>query len=129
MQSKACKISESEQSNRVAECRAALGRAVHVVVDRPLGSVHPNHSDIVYGVNYGFVPDIVGGDGEAQDAYILGVDAPVAEFYGVVVAVIHRLNDIEDKWVVAPRGCELSDEEIVEKTRFQERFFETELIG
>lgn len=106
----------------------AIGRAVHVVVDRPLGSVHPNHSDIVYGVNYGFVPGVLGGDGEAQDAYILGVDAPVAEFDGVVVAVIHRLNDIEDKWVVAPRGLELSDEEIVEKTRFQERFFEIELI-
>ena len=49
-------------------------RRVHVVIDRPLGSVHPQYKDTVYEVNYGYVPDILGGDGEAQDAYILGVE-------------------------------------------------------
>ncbi len=108
--------------------RTALRRIVHVIVDRPIGSVHPEHSDIVYGVNYGFVPDAIGGDGEAQDAYVLGIDKPIEEADGIVIAVIHRFDDAEDKWVVAPSGCEFSDEEIIEKTEFREKFFKTELI-
>ena len=70
----------------------------------------------------------MGGDGEPQDAYVLGVDEPVSEFDGVVVAIIHRLDDEEDKWVVAPQGVSLTDGEILEKTDFQERYFKTELI-
>lgn len=109
--------------------RTALRRIVHVVVDRPLGSIHPEHPDVIYGVNYGFVPDVIGGgDGEAQDAYILGVDEPMSEFDGVVIAIIHRRDDEEDKWVVAPRGVEITDDEIVAKTDFQERLFDTEIV-
>ena len=109
--------------------KTALRKLVHVVVDRPLGSTHPEHDDIVYGVNYGFVPTAMGGDGEAQDAYILGVDEPISEFDGVVVAIIHRLDDEEDKWVVAPQGVSLTDDEIREKTEFQEKYFQTEIIS
>ncbi len=108
--------------------KTSLRKIVHVVVDRPLGSTHPEHDDIVYGVNYGFVPTAMGGDGEPQDAYILGVDEPISEFDGVVVAIIHRLDDEEDKWVVAPQGVLLTDGEILEKTEFQEKYFQTELI-
>ena len=99
-----------KQVDGVRPDRTALRRLVHVVVDRPLGSTHPEHADIVYGVNYGFVPTEMGGDGEAQDAYILGVDEPLSEFDGVVVAIINRLNDEEDKWVVAPRGGQHADD-------------------
>lgn len=70
----------------------------------------------------------MGGDGEAQDAYIIGVDEPLREFDGIVIAIIHRLNDAEDKWVVAPRNYKASDDEIIDKTKFQEQYFETELI-
>ena len=112
----------------VPPAKRALRRIVHVVVDRPVGSVHPEHPDVVYTVNYGFVPTDMGGDGEPQDAYILGVDEPVAEFDGTVIAVIHRIDDEEDKWVVAPHGCEFSDAEILEKTEFMEKFFKIELI-
>lgn len=108
--------------------RSALRRLVHAVIDRPLGSVHPNHPDIVYGVNYGYVKDVMGGDGEEQDVYVLGVDEPISEFDGDVVAIIHRLDDVEDKWVVAPCGSDITDEEIIAKTEFQERFFKTEII-
>lgn len=104
-----------------------LGKIVKVVVDRPLGSVHPNHKDIVYTVNYGYVPKIMAGDGEEQDAYILGVDVPLSEFTGKVVAVIHRKNDIEDKWVVAPENLVISKEEILEAVHFQEQYFDIEI--
>lgn len=108
--------------------KTVLRKLVHVVVDRPLGSVHPEHTDIVYGVNFGFVPTAISGDGEAQDAYIIGVDEPISEFDGVVVAIIHRLDDDEDEWVVAPQGVSLTDEEIYNKTEFQEKYFQTELV-
>ena len=57
-----------------------LGKIVEVVVDRPLGSTHPKHKNIVYPINYGYIEGLMGGDGEEQDAYILGVDDPVNRF-------------------------------------------------
>ena len=45
-----------------------LGQLVHVVVDRPVGY---RHGTILYPINYGYLPGIMGGDGEEQDAYIL----------------------------------------------------------
>ena len=59
-----------------------IGRIVKVIVDRPLGTIHPKHKDIFYAVKYGYVPGIIAADGEEQDAYILGMDEPVEEFSG-----------------------------------------------
>ena len=105
-----------------------IGNIVKVIVDRPLGSAHPNHNDLIYSVNYGYIPDFFAPDGEEQDAYILGVNEPVTEFVGKVIAVIHRLNDIEDKLVVAPEGKSFTREEIANSVVFQEKFFDTEII-
>ena len=105
-----------------------IGRVVTVVVDRPLGTCHPNHKDIFYSVNYGYIPGIPAPDGEEQDAYILGVYEPVTEFTGKVIAIIHRLDDVEDKWVVAPEGMLFSREEIRAQVAFQERYFQTEIL-
>lgn len=104
-----------------------IGDVVKVIVDRPLGSFHPKHEDIYYPVNYGYVPGCVAGDGEEQDAYILGVGEPVEEFVGKVIAIIHRLDDVEDKWVVAPEDAAFTADEIMEQVAFQERFFQTEI--
>ena len=102
-----------------------LGKTVTVTVDRPLGSYHPEHSDIYYTVNYGYVNGIIAADGEYQDAYILGINEPVTEFTGKVIAIIHRLDDTEDKCVVAPPDCNFTENEIYEQVKFQERFFNT----
>ena len=67
---------------------------VKVVVDRPLGSYHPEHKDLCYPINYGYIEGIIASDGEEQDAYIVGVDKPVQEIVGRVIAIIHRNNDI-----------------------------------
>ena len=80
-----------------------------------------------YPINYGYVEGIIAADGEEQDAYILGVDVPVKEFVGEIIAVIHRRNDVEEKWVVAPEGTAFSEEEIMEQVRFQEQYFESEI--
>lgn len=104
-----------------------IGTNVKVVVDRPLGSCHPKHKDIVYAVNYGYIPGIIASDGEEQDAYILGVTEPVKEFEGKVIAIIHRFDDVEEKWVVAPEDMTFTKEEIVDQVAFQEQYFRTEI--
>ena len=105
-----------------------LGKIVTVTVDRPMGSYHPKHKDIYYPINYGYIEGIIAPDGEEQDTYILGVDKPVEKFTGKVIAIIHRLDDIEDKWVVCPENMTFSKEEIAEKVMFQEQFFNTDII-
>ena len=104
-----------------------LGKIVRVIVDRPLGSRHPKHKDIYYSVNYGYVEGVIAADGEEQDAYILGVNEPIKEFYGKVIAIIHRFDDVEEKWVVAQEGGYFSKDEILHQVDFQERFFKTEI--
>lgn len=114
---------EHEQADAV--CHSPIGRTVTVTIDRPMHSRHPDDSDIVYPINYGFVEGVPAGDGEWQDAYVLGVDATAQSFTGVVIAVIHRRDDVEDKWVVAPSGTASTVDEIAERTRFQERYFDS----
>ena len=97
-----------------------LGKIVKVTVDRPLGSRHPKYRDIIYPINYGFVSNVIAPDGEEQDAYILGINEPIEQFTGKVIAIIHRINDIEDKWVVAPDNMSFTREEIWEQVKFQE---------
>ena len=105
-----------------------IGKIVTVTVDRPLGSLHPRHPDICYPVNYGYIQGIPAPDGEDQDAYILGVDRPVEAFIGQIIAIIHRKNDVEDKWVVAPEGVRFTKEQILAATHFQEQYFDISLI-
>ena len=105
-----------------------IGNIVTVTVDRPLGSYHPVHKSLCYPVNYGYVKGILAPDDEEQDAYILGVDVPVEVYTGKIVAVIHRKDDIEDKWVVCPMDRTFTREKIMEQVKFQEQYFETEII-
>ena len=104
-----------------------IGNKVKVIIDRPLGTYHPKHKDIFYSVNYGYIKGVIAPDGEEQDAYVLGVDKPLKEFVGVVVAVIHRLNDVEDKWIIAPEGVEFTKEEIMRAVEFQEKYLKRRL--
>ena len=103
-----------------------LGKHVHVVVDRPIGY---QHGDIIYPVNYGYIPGLPAGDGEDQDAYILGIYEPVDFFDGQVVAIIRRRNDCEDKFVVAPVGTAYHQGQIAEAVHFQEQFFDTHIVS
>ncbi len=104
-----------------------LGKFLTVKVDRPLGSKHPKY-DFIYPVNYGYIPNTISGDGEELDAYILGVNTPVNTFYGKCIAIIHRLNDNDDKLVIVPENKLFSDSEIEILTDFQEQYFEHVII-
>jgi inorganic pyrophosphatase len=106
------------------DARTFLGATVSVSIDRPLGSRHPEQG-FVYPVNYGFVPNVPAPDGEDLDAYVLGVFEPVEAFTGECIAVVHRLDDDDDKLVVVPVGKSYTDEQIAALVEFQERFFES----
>ena len=98
-----------------------LGKTVHIEVDRPIGYVH---GDILYPVNYGYIPNLLAGDGEEQDVYILGVDEPLSSFDGKIVGVIRRHNDQEDKLIAAPAGMVFHQGEIAQAVHFQEQYFD-----
>ena len=104
-----------------------IGKVVKVTVDRPMGSYHPKHKDMYYPINYGYIEGIMAPDGEEQDAYILGVNELVKEFTGKVIAIIHRFDDVEEKWVVAPEDVSFSKEEIEEMVHFQEQYFQSKI--
>ena len=105
-----------------------LGKTVIVRIDRPIGNTHPRHPELTYPIHYGFIPGMIGGDGKPQDAYLMGVNTPVSEYAGKVIGIVRRLNDREDKLVVAPDGICYHQAEIEEAVHFQERYFRTRTI-
>ncbi len=114
-----------------------IGRVVKGRIDRPMGSFHPRHPNLYYPVNYGYVTGIIGGDGSEQDIYLLGEKAPVSEYTGVVIAVYHRYDDNETKWIVVPsdengkirEDVKIPDnDEIYAEIAFQEQFFSGVLV-
>lgn len=106
-----------------------LGKTVTVTVDRPIGSAHPDCPEMIYPVNYGYIEGITAPDGEEQDAYILGIDTPEKQYTGVVIGVIIREDDIEDKWVVVPEnlvGTEICWEcNVMHAVEFQEKYYKS----
>ncbi len=115
-------------SDSLKDCSDNIGKIVTVTVDRPLGSYHPEHKDMYYPLNYGYIEGIIAPDGEEQDAYILGVDKAVEKFTGKIIAVIHRFDDIEEKWAVRPENLCFNIEEIAEQVKFQEQYYDSEII-
>lgn len=115
-----------DSMEQTTQVKFYLGKTVAVVVDRPQGTPHPRFG-WAYPINYGFVPNTISGDGEELDAYILNVHEPLTRFEGVCCAVIHRVDDDDDKLIVIPHGQTISDEEIRQQTYFQERFFHSEI--
>lgn len=105
-----------------------IGKTVTVIVDRKMGSVHPEWETMVYPVNYGYVEGILAGDGEEQDVYIIGEDRPLNCFTGRVIAVVIRKNDAENKWIAAAEGKRFSREFIKEAVWFQEQYFDCQFI-
>lgn len=92
-----------------------------------MGSTHPKHG-FIYPVNYGYIEGTISGDGEELDAYVLGEHQPLDSFTGRVVAIIHRLNDDDDKLIVMEENKNYSDEQIAALTEFQEKWFKIEII-
>lgn len=45
-----------------------------------------------------------------------------------IIAIVHRNDDVEEKWVVAPEGMTFTKEEIREQIHFQEQYFDSEIV-
>lgn len=106
--------------------RSYLGKTVEILMDRPLGYVHEKEKyTLTYPINYGFIPGVIGGDGEELDVYLLGVDEPVSKYTAKIIGIVHRENDTEDKLIAAPEGMNFTKEEIAEQLEFQEKYYES----
>ena len=108
--------------------KSYLGKIVTIKIDHPIGYVHHKKNyTLIYPINYGFIPGVLGGDGEELDVYLLGVDIPLSEFTGKIIGIVHRHNDVEDKLVMAPEGMSFTAEEIADAVRFQEQCYDSEI--
>ena len=109
------------------ESKDYLGKLVNIKIDRKLGTKHPKY-EYIYPVNYGYVPNTISGDLEELDCYLLGVLEPVEEYKGKCIAVIHRLDDNDDKLIIVPVNKNFSNEEINNLVNFQEQYFKHIII-
>lgn len=113
---------------RKALAKSYLGKTVRIEIDRPIGYVHKKENySLTYPINYGYIPGVLGGDGEELDVYLLGVDNPVNEYTGKIIGIVHRENDVEDKLAMAPDGMNFAQNEIAEQVHFQEQYYKTEI--
>ena len=113
---------------RKALVKSYLGKTVDIKIDRPIGYVHKKENySLTYPINYGYLPGVIGGDGEELDVYLLGVDKPVTEYRVKIIGIAHRENDIEDKLIAAPVGLNFTKEEIEQAINFQEQYYETHI--
>ena len=112
---------------RTALVKFYLGKTVTIEIDRPIGTPHPKHPEIIYPINYGYIPNVFGGDGEELDVYILGIDERIEEgdrTVAKIIGIVYRKNDVEDKLVAAPEGMEYTTEQIEEIIHFQEQYYD-----
>lgn len=95
-----------------------LNKQYQVLVDRPVG--YQDSFGTIYPINYGYISGLIAGDGEEQDAYIISdsVNGPLSTFEGKLAAIIHRRDDLEDKFVITSQDEMLTIEDIQEATLF-----------
>lgn len=113
-------------AERKALVQPYLGKTVTIQIDRPIGYVHKKADRILtYPINYGYIPGVLGGDGEELDVFLLGVDEPVSTYKGRIIGIVYRADDVEDKLVMAPDGVSFTAEEIARAVYFQEKYYKT----
>ena len=108
------------------DLRPYLGKTVDIEIDRPIGYVHhKGEKTLVYPINYGYIPGVMGGDGEELDVFLLGVSEPVATYTGRIVGIVFRADDVEDKLIMLPEGVTMTATEMAEAIHFQEKYYDS----
>ncbi len=107
--------------------REYIGKTVTVTVDRPYGSFHPHHPDVIYPLNYGYVDELISADGEFQDAYVYGPKEPVESFRGVVSGIIYH-KDGPSRFIVTRAGEMIDRRAIMETVAFEEQYYDTRFV-
>ena len=111
---------------RHAQVEGYLGKTVSIEIDRPIGYEH--HKDgktLLYPINYGYIPGVLGGDDEELDVFLIGVDQSVTTYTGRIIGIVYRADDVEDKLVMAPQGMHFTAREIAHAVYFQEKYYQT----
>ena len=112
------------------DLRPYLGQTVTIEIDRPVGYVHhKGEKTLHYPINYGFIPGVLGGDGEELDVFLLGVDEPVQTYTGRVIGIVYRADDVEDKLIMAPEGMHFTVAEMTAAVNFQEKYYDSRVEG
>lgn len=113
---------------RKATAWSFLGKTVKIEIDRPLGYLHKKENyQLLYPLNYGYIPGVLGGDGEELDVYLVGVNESVKEFEGKIIAIVHRNDDVEDKLIMAPLGVDVTLEQAEQAVHFQEQYYDSHI--
>ena len=114
----------SSQAFPRPDLRPYLGQTVTIEIDRPIGYIHrKGEKTLIYPINYGFIPGVLGGDGEGLDVYLLGVEGAVETFTGRIIGIVYRADDVEDKLIMAPVGTDFTVEEMTAAVAFQEKYY------
>jgi inorganic pyrophosphatase len=85
-----------------------LVRTSEVVLDRPRGSHHPRHPDLVYPLDYGYLKNTRSGDGDGTDVWV--GNSVEQEITGIVCSVDLAQRDTEIKILL---GCTPDDIDII----------------
>lgn len=80
-----------------------LGKFVKVRVTSPMHSFN-NRFGFKYKLNYGIIDGMKSRKNSIQCAYIMGINHPVRNFDGRVIAIVKRHNGKGVVWVVAPKS-------------------------
>ncbi len=65
-----------------------------LIIDRPARTPHPDYPSIIYPIDYGYIPDTTGPDGEPVDVFVGTGDAGLV---GGLLTTDHRQHDREMK--------------------------------
>lgn len=57
--------------------------------------------------------------------YLIGVNEPVESFTGRIIGIAHRVDDVEDKLIMAPLDMNFTREEVEHAVYFQEQYYDT----
>ncbi len=96
-----------------------LGKFVKVRVTSPMHSFN-NRFGFKYKLNYGIIDSYKSNKKSVQGAYIMGINHPVRNFDGRVIAVIRRQSCRGMAWVVAPKSTRFIVNDIKQAIDFAE---------
>lgn len=85
-----------------------LLQSTELVIDRPRGSSHPRYPSLVYPLDYGYLKETSGGDGNELD--IWRGTCTEAKVDAIVCTVDHLKKDVEVKLLV---GCTEQEKRII----------------
>ena len=96
-----------------------LGKFVKVRVTAPMYSFNKRFG-FRYLLNYGIVENVKTAKNSVQTAYIMGINHPVRNFDGRVIAIVRRNGGKGIVWVVAPKSTRYIIHDIREAIDFAE---------